>query len=290
MDVRASTRPRTARQGASAHTTPATPTSITTRVTLGPHGVGYARAQRPAPFTDSSAAELLDRLNRAYRRPAVLSALLGVSLAAALLTGMSLGSGWGATVIFGATGMVVLRFAHKGERSDHSVSVVYDFQAGAGHGYRKLVKAFAALARSGFVWHLRRAPARAGTSSKPRVVRRRLRLRSALPPGVKSNLRVPMLRAGRQRLYFFPDRMLVYEAQMVWAVDYADLRVEAAERRVRDTHAATATVPHGFLGLRCAAGLNEVFQCASPRAAGDMAEALTAMRQNGSALVARQPA
>jgi hypothetical protein len=273
-----------------ARTTPLTAPPTTTRVTLGPHGIGYARARRPAPFTDSTAADLLDRLNRAYRRPAVLSCLLGVSLAAALVTGVSLGSGWGATVIFGATGVMVLRYAHKGERSDHSVTVVYDFQAGAGHGYRKLVKAFAGLSRSGFVWHLRRAPARPGGAAKSRVVRRRLRLRPALPPGVTSNIRVPVLRAGRQRLYFFPDRLLVYEAQMVWAVEYTDLRVEAAERRVRDRNAATATVPHGFLGLRCAAGLNEVFQCSSPRAAAEMAEALAAMRQSAGSLAARQPA
>jgi hypothetical protein len=259
------------------------------RVALGPHGVGYSLARRPAPFTSSSAAELLDRLNRAYRRPAVLSCLLGVSLAAALVTGVSLGSGLGATVVFGATGAVVLRFAHRGERSDHSVAVVYDFQPGAGHAYRKFAKAFADLSRSGFVWHLRRA-AGTGTAARPRVVRRRLRLRLGLPPGIKSNLRVPVLRAGQQRLYFFPDRLLVYEAQMAWAVDYDDLRVEVVERRVRDGNAATATAPHGFLALRSTAGLNEMFQCASPRAATEVASALAALRQDVAPVAVRQPA
>ena len=53
----------------------------------------------------------------------------------------------------------------------------------------------------------------------------------SLPSRVQSNLKVPTLSAGSQTFYFFPDRMLVYSANGVGAVEYKDLRIEIKEQR-----------------------------------------------------------
>ncbi|WP_083876993.1 DUF4236 domain-containing protein [Ideonella sp. B508-1] len=48
------------------------------------------------------------------------------------------------------------------------------------------------------------------------------------PPGVASNVDVPLLRAGRTLLAFFPDRVLAFQGKSVGAIDYH--RLEVASR------------------------------------------------------------
>jgi hypothetical protein len=65
----------------------------------------------------------------------------------------------------------------------------------------------------------------AGASS---VVRRTAaRLRAQAPPRVKTNVAVACIPAGRQSLYFFPDRLLVYDSDGVGAVAYGDLEMSS---------------------------------------------------------------
>ena len=49
------------------------------------------------PMVDYSAAELLAQLNRAYARRPILTVVLGILFGIALVKGITLGSGWGAT-------------------------------------------------------------------------------------------------------------------------------------------------------------------------------------------------
>lgn len=261
-----------------------------------------AGAHAPRPQASSSAAEVLDGLNRAYGRSPVLTGFLGLTLVAALCAGVSFGSSAGATALFSATGALVMWYAYREERSGHSVAVHYELEAEAARAYRRLTHAFERLAREA-VWHVqakRTDRDRAGAVGTPRVVRRRIRPRLGLPPRVKSNLRVPALPAGRQTLYFFPDRILVYEAQLVWAVPYQDLQVETTQIRVRETerdarhagprspasrgrdawpgaHPPAGVVVNGVLRFRSRTGLSEVFRCSSPTVTAEVAAALQSL-------------
>jgi hypothetical protein len=245
----------------------------------------------PEHLEEASPGELMDSLNRAYARTPVLTLLLGVAFAVALVAGISFGSSWGAAVAFGATALVVLPCAHRGESSGHTVAVEYRLDGDAARSFRKVTEAFQRFARCRAVWHVQRK----GAAKGHRVIRRRIRPRVGLPPRLRSNLRVPALRAGRQRLYFFPDRVLVYDAQMVWAVPYPDLKVEAAQVHVGDSGRAsrepkgngatggTATPArpgvNGLVRLRSSTGLSEMFQCSSPQAAADFAAAVASLKE-----------
>jgi len=306
-----------------------TPRITTARISLGQRGAHYysgrpnglsvptsrrSPAPRPGsvatpavrPLADSSAAEVLDSLNRAYGHQPLLTGLLGLTLVAGLIAGISFGSSAGAAFLFGAMGVVVVWSAYRGESSDHSVVVHYELEADAARTYRRLTHAFERLGREA-VWHVQAKRAdrdRAGATGTPRIVRRRAHPRLALPPRVKSNIKVPALPAGRQTLYFFPDRVLVYEAQLVWAVPYHDLRVETVQMRVRAddpamrdarrghaSHVASGgrragsssgdprsgVVVNGVLKLRSQTGLSEVFRCSSPTATAEIAAALAAI-------------
>jgi hypothetical protein len=62
--------------------------------------------------------------------------------------------------------------------------------------------------------------------------RHAIRPQSRAPRRVRTNIEVPALPLGKQTLYFFPDRLLVFESATVGAVPYEALRVSSIEVRL----------------------------------------------------------
>jgi hypothetical protein len=127
------------------------------------------------------------------------------------------------------------------------------------------------------------------------------------PSRLDLNIEVPTLPAGRQSLYLFPDRMLVYERQRVGAVRYDELEAVAGQTRfIEEDRVPTdarvvgqtwryvnksggpdrrfsdnrelPVVLYGELSLRSRTGLNERFQYSRPDAGEDLAAALARLR------------
>lgn len=246
----------------------ASASQATARVTLGRDGVFYHRGRGRRAELGSSAAEVLEHLNRAYARPPRMTRMLGAVLALAVLAGLTFGASVTAAVGFAAVGLGVLWLAFSSETAEYSARLEYRLEGVPEARYRDLLEAFRRLERSGPVWHVEVH----GDARRRRVRRRRARPSRTVPPRVHCNLRVPCLRAGRQRLYFFPDRLLVYERRMAWAVYYPDLRLE-----VGVVHRSGTGRPLALLTLRGGVGLQAVFQCASRAAAAEFGEAVAAL-------------
>jgi hypothetical protein len=226
------------------------------------------------PMIDSSSDEVLGRLNRAYKRRPILTAFFGVLFAIALVEGYLLGSTQGATAVFAVVAAVVIWFVRERENVHHSESVEYVLDADAAQAYRRLLKAFRRLSTSGPVW---RIDARR-TADGRRVARRRaVRPSLALPPRLISNIRVPKVRCGRHTLYFFPDRLLIYDAQIVWGVFYHELQVKAGDvRQVAEAVEPDNTL-HGFLALGTASGVSLILRWTDPMGAVELGAALEAL-------------
>jgi len=247
----------------------ATPSSRARRGTSRP-------APRPEPpaMHDSSADALLRALNRAYKRRPVLGIVLGAILALALVEGLALGAGVAATVLFGSLALVAVVIVGRREVEHYSEAVEYVLDDHVTHAYRRLVAGFNRLRAAGPVWHLGRRTADGGRRRRRRLIVPQL----ALPPRVRCNIRVPALRAGRQTLYFFPDRLLVYEPQMAWGVAYRDLKVKAGDvRDVAELGIGSADGANGFLALASDSGLSALFRCADAKSANEVAAALEAL-------------
>jgi hypothetical protein len=223
---------------------------------------------------DSTAGELLARLNRAYVRPPLLTGFIGAASSAALATGAALGAGWEATISFGGVAVLMLWFVKRREDEHYSETIEYEFEEDAAQAYRRLLTAFRRLTSRGPVWNL--GARRRGEGSRRR--RRSVVPVLALPPRVRSNILVPTLVAHRYTLYFFPDRLLVYDRQMVWDVRYRDLRVKTGDlREGTDAEALTMDGPYGLLAFGSTSGVHEVFHCADPNVATEVATALEAL-------------
>jgi len=235
---------------------------------------------RRAPLTesvamlDSSADALLRALNRAYTRRPVLAIVLGTLLGLALIEGVALGASTGATLVFGAMAMVTLVVVGRREMEYYSEAVEYELDDHVAHKYRRLVTAFNRMRFAGPVWHMGRRTGR-GDRRRRRLVMPTL----ALPPRVRSNIRVPALRAGRQTLYFFPDRVLVYDAQMAWGISYHGLKVKGGDiREVGDgSQGGGSAECNGYLALASDSGLSALFRCTDPKAAAEVAAAVEAL-------------
>src|SRR2546427_6334573 len=220
----------------------------------------------------------------------------------------------GAAVLVLALSVLLLLWARNRDVTRGTVILRYDLEPEANEEYSRLKDAFSGFAYAGAVWHVN---AQGGTRDWKRqagantlVDRQSIRPRLSQPRRVECNIAVPTLPAGRQMLYFFPDRVLVYDKEGVGAVAYRDLQVRAntvnfresndvpkdaqvisstwmyvnrdggPDRRFRNNH-QIPIVEYGELRLRSGSGLDELFQCSKSAAAGQLAEVLELTRFGG---------
>ena len=140
-----------------------------------------------------------------------------------------------------------------------------------------------------------------------------MRLRKELPGGVRTNVEVPTIPAGRQTLCLFPDRLLVFDKEGVGAVSYAALEVETAPTRFIESESvpSDATVvgqtwryvnksggpdkrfkdnrqipicAYEEVTLKSATGLNEAFQLSKQGSGPPLREAVKAQLEAATAV------
>lgn len=101
--------------------------------------------------------------------------------------------------------------------------------------YQKLHDSFSQLSSSSNKWHVEAEGAvkdrkrNAGATSL--IKRTVISLGIGNPPFVKTNVSVPSIPVGKQTLYFFPDKVLIFEPNGVGAVSYLNLRVSVESTR-----------------------------------------------------------
>jgi uncharacterized protein DUF4236 len=256
---------------------------------------------------DSSSAELLQELNRVQRRWdfAPITAVAGIAIT---LWALSVYQGWWwwtLSLLCFAGGTIYARHIDvlKGTAILH-----YSLEDEASQAFGHLKAAFDQLERCQAVWHVDAAghtsdwKRNAGVNTLTK--RSSTRTDSSLPPKVQCNIKVPLLKAGRTRLYFFPDRLLVYNWGGVGAVSYDSLKAEAGQIRFVESGSVPGDATqvgttwrfvnkkggpdrrfnnnrqfpvmlYGELLLTSPAGVKELFEMSMPAAAFAVASALS---------------
>jgi Protein of unknown function (DUF4236) len=199
-----------------------------------------------AAIVDSSSEELLEEI-RTKRRKIRLRpfAITGAVLLLLLASGM--GSGW-AILFFTIIGLAMILAAGYRDRIAKTVVVLYAFEPRVEEAFSRFTESAQVLAGAGRTWHIASAGRvidrkyHAGASSL--VQRNVTLLRTCDPPFMKTNVPVLSIGAGRQTLYFLPDRLLIYDTAGIGAVSYRSLEIFAARQRFieEDSLPADATV------------------------------------------------
>ncbi len=215
-----------------------------------------------------------------------------------------------AAAVFLLSVPVLIRF-HRLDSAQGSAELTYDLELDVQQRFARLRTAFHAFATSGRTWLLRSQTTTGDwkrQAGAPVVVSRQVITPTiSLPRRIRCNLEIPALPAGSQTLYFFPDRILVYDSSGVGGVPYRELSVTyntvnfregeslpsdaqvvgttwqyvnkhgAPDRRYTN-NLKVSIVRYGEMVLQSVSGLNEAFQCSDPDASNGLARALEDMR------------
>lgn len=174
-------------------------------------------------MVDSNSAELLEELNNKHKKIRFWPLILFLGLASAYFTLFPI-------PVAAATGVLAI-IAYNYDQLRKTTVLFYDLDDKSQTQHTALLHSMDEISKCKKVWH-EEATAKvydkkyhAGADN---LVKRSRTFVNQTPPGfVKTNIAVPAIGVGKQILYFFPDRLLVFENNAVGAVSYKDLDISA---------------------------------------------------------------
>ncbi len=188
-------------------------------------------------MVDSSSAALLEEIDSKSKKPVIWPWVLGfgICLLVALTAGNSRIWMYCVFVPLCAGGLACAIHADKLRKT---VVLFYALEPDIEQAFQNLHNTFDSLRGCSRIWHIESKGTikttydwkmNAGASSV--VKRKAITPHAGSPPYFQCNISIPILPAGRQRLYFLPDRILVWDTNGVGALSFEQLDVSAAEQR-----------------------------------------------------------
>lgn len=208
---------------------------ITAYLNQGHSGFQEIESQDIAQMTDSSSAELLAEFDQ-KRKKMRLWPWVGVLGALAFWMAMSAPQpqSWAPFAIIGLT-LVLMYATSVYDQIRKSVVLFYDLEPLYEGVYDNLHSAFEEMKKTRKAWHVE---AQADVTDRKRhagatqlIKKTAISFGTDNPPYVKTNVTVPSIPVGKQTLFLFPDRILVFESNKVGAIAYKDLDVEITPTR-----------------------------------------------------------
>jgi hypothetical protein len=270
-------------------------------------GIQEITSADAARLVDSSAGDLLQELNRVNRRRDLfpIVAVAGVTLLPLLA------SFWEQWWLF-VFGFVTVSFLALCSRhydvTNGSVILNYSLNGDFARRFAELEAALKQLAMCARLWHVDASAdtidwkRNAGASSLND--RSNAELQFGCPRKVSCNIAVPTLKLRKKSLYFFPDRLVLYDSTGVGSVSYSDLQTDGGQARFIENgfvppdatqvgkrwqyvnknggpdrrfsnNREYPIMLYGRLSFRTPSGLNELLQCSVPTAGDRVAQALS---------------
>jgi hypothetical protein len=258
-------------------------------------------------MVNSSSAELLEeiRTRRKRIRLSPIAITIGTILCFAGVRYVE--PAWIPIAVLGGLTAASSLWLQRRDELRKTVVLMYDLDADAARSWEAFQNGFRWLATAQRVWHLR---AKGATSDWKRsaganvlIQRSAIRPAASDPPGIKTNIAIPAIPVGNQVIYFFPDRLLVFDRGKVGSLGYDELRLTAATSRFVEEEAVPSDAPvvgstwrfvnksggpdrrfnnnrqmpilnYGELYLESVSGLNEALQVSNPEAPKNFASGL----------------
>ena len=171
------------------------------------------------------------------RRPLLIVGAGSVVLAAVLAMLLSMPMPALGVLAVGVVGVLIL---YRAQASRMTTTLTYDLDAETRARFEGIQEAMAGLASAKKVWRVagetgRRNPGqKPGTSGTSRNGRQPVRVGRLKPPGIRCNLPISGIDAPGQKVYFFPEAVLVLKERYT-PVPYSSLEVSySAERSLEE--------------------------------------------------------
>jgi hypothetical protein len=183
-------------------------------------------------LVDASSQEIIDQINQNMRQAARAPFVRwGAVIAACLVAQMPVSWHWIAGLIILIPGLIYAASIDGEDRNARTTPLFYELEAKSESDFQRIQKAFSSLAGAKRIsliqgmhhvsdWK-RNAGASAELSTLPASVSA-----NDHPPFIATNLTVPSLTTNTQRLFFFPDRILILQGKAYGAVAYQALSVD----------------------------------------------------------------
>jgi hypothetical protein len=192
---------------------------------------------------DSSATELLQEITSHHQKVLIAPIVM-------VFAGLAVGIGMMASLPIWAVAAIVLVGAMAtavASRADYIRKVVhldYALEPESARAYVALLKGIEQLRALGGLWRISSGEVNADTKYHAgagySIKRNRMVMKFAPPGYISTDAAVYMVNTGSQRLYFLPDRILVYEGDQIGAVQYSKLTFNVAP----STFIESETVPY----------------------------------------------
>jgi hypothetical protein len=218
------------------HRVPNSPTALPPVTPTG-DGLEEIESGSTLRMIDSSSAALLEEINSKARKVRLWPLALVVSVV--IVGGLAaLQAPVWMFCVLGPLCSGGIYLASLRDRLSKTVVLFYEMEPQFEEAYQQLHSTFDQMRTCHRTWHVEARgdvhslyewKTSGGASS---IIRRKsVVFRQGAPPYFKTNVVVPVVPAGRQTIYFFPDRLLVYASEGVGAVAYDALEVGWGDSR-----------------------------------------------------------
>jgi hypothetical protein len=180
---------------------------------------------------DSSANELLQEITLHHRKARIAPVVM-------VFAGLAVGIGmmgslpiWADAAIV-LVGAVAAAIATKVDYRRKVVQLDYALEPDAARAYVSLLRGIEQLRSLGGLWRISSEEVNADTKyhagARFSVKRKGMAIKFEPPGYISTDAAMYMVNTGPQRLYFLPDRILVYEGNQIGAVQYSSLTFNVA--------------------------------------------------------------
>lgn len=179
-------------------------------------------------MVDSSSKALVDELNAKRKRLRAWPIVASIFVVVAALFNARGVPTWAALTMLGM-GLLVTALTYYWDLLGKTTVMLYDLEQDFERTLEQLHNAFGEMRKCRAIWHLQaegRVTDRKYHAGASHLIRRNgISLAFNNPPFVKTNVATPSIPVGKQTLYFFPDKVLVFEPNGVGAVSYDNLKI-----------------------------------------------------------------
>ncbi|MGH9636483.1 MAG: DUF4236 domain-containing protein [Candidatus Angelobacter sp.] len=202
------------------------PGPIQPQVASEPELAHVIHTARASSLQDSSATDLLQEITFLHRKARIAPFVIGLTAFAVVISMLAHLSVW-IEIALVLVGAVAHAIATRADYKRKVLHLDYALEPEAVRAYVALLQGIEQLRGLGGLWRVSSGETNTNTKyhagAQYSIKRNRIVTRLEPPRFISTDAAVVMVNTGPQRLYFLPDRILVYEGDQIGAVSYGSL-------------------------------------------------------------------